>query len=162
VLQQKLLLPEPRSEDRFGGAVGISGDSIVVTALGDGDDNFLPGSASVFTRDRGEWSQRQKLFVKEELAEWDFFGVSVAIHGSTIIAGNSGADGQRGAAYVFTADDKLNWSQHSKLVAGDGLNDEHFATSVATNGSDVLVGTPGKTITGPSCGAVYYSNITVP
>jgi len=274
VLQQKLLLPEPRFGDGFGGAVAISGDSIVVTAGGDGDDNFLPGSASVFTRDqngvwsfqqkfrasdqirdqmyggsvaisgdtvlvgseyiapkhgagigavyvyervgtvwsgtkkltsstwkggyefgrylaidgniavigayyeehgsntrgsvyvfvrdRGEWAQQQKLFVKEELAEWDFFGGSVAIHGSTILAGNSGADGQRGAAYVFTADDKLNWSQQTKLVAGDGLIEEHFATSVATNGSEVLVSAPGKAITGPSCGAVYYSGITAP
>jgi FG-GAP repeat len=274
VLQQKLLLPEPRYGDGFGGAVAISGDSIVVTAGGDGDDNFLPGSASVFARDQngvwsfqqkfrasdqirdqmyggsvaisgdtvlvgseyiapnhgagigavyvyervgtvwgetkklasstwkggyefgrslaidgniavigayyeehgsntrgsvyvfvrdhGEWAQQQKLFVKENLAEWDFFGVSVAIHGSTVIAGNGGADGQRGAAYVFTADDKLNWSQQTKLVAGDGLIEEHFATSVATNGSEVLVSAPGKDITGPSCGAVYYGGITAP
>lgn len=273
-LQQKLLLPEPRFGDRFGSAVAISGDSIVVTAGGDGDDNFLPGSASVFTRDwdgvwsfqqkfrasdqvpdqmyggsvaisgdtvlvgseyvapnhgagigavyvyeragtawgerkkltsstwrggyefgrylavdgniavvgapheehgsntrgsayvfvrdRGAWAQQQKLFVKEEPAEWDSFGVSVAIHGSTIIAGNSGADGQRGAAYVFTADDKLNWSRRTRLVAGDGLIEERFATSVDTNGSEVLVGAPGKAIAGPSCGAVYYGGIPAP
>lgn len=274
VLQQKLLLPEPRFGDAFGGAVAISGDSIVVTAGGDGDDNFLPGSASVFTRDQngvwsfrqklrasdqirdqmyggsvaisgdtvlvgseyvarnhgagigavyvyeragtvwgetekltsstwkggyefgrhlaidghiavvgayheehgsntrgsvyvfvrghGGWAQRQKLFVKETLAEWDGFGGSVAIHGSTIIAGNVGADGQRGAAYVFKPDGKLNWSQQTKLVAGDGLVEEHFAASVATDGSEVLVGAPGKAITGPSCGAVYYCDITAP
>ena len=46
--------------------------------------------------------------------------------------------------------------------AGDGLIEEHFATSVATNGSEVLVSAPGKAITGPSCGAVYYSGITAP
>jgi hypothetical protein len=272
LLHQKLLLPESTSGGGFGGAVAISGNSIVVTAGGDGDENFLPGSASVFTRDqngvwsfqqkvrpsdqirdqmyggsvaisgdtvlvgseyiapnhgagigavyvyervgtvwsqtkkltsstwkggyefgrylaidgnmavigayheehgsntrgsvyvfvrdRGEWAQQQKLFVKEELGEWDHFGVSVAIHGSTIIAGNNGADGQRGAAYVFTADDKLNWSQQTKLVAGDGLIEEIFATSVATNGAEVLVGAARKAITGPSCGAVYYSGIT--
>ena len=274
VLRQKLLLPEPRFGDRFGGAVAVSGDSIVVTAGGDGDDNFLPGSASVFTRgqdgvwtfrqkvrasdqvrdqtyggsvaisgdtvlvgseyvapnhgsgigavyvyeragtvwgetkkltsstwrggyefgrylavdgniavvgayheehgsntrgsvyvfvrDRGEWAQRQKLFVKEDASEWDRFGVSVAIHGATVIAGNIGTDGQRGAAYVFTADDKLNWSQRARLVAGDGLVGELFAASVATNGSEVLVGAPGQAVTGPSCGAVYYGGITAP
>jgi len=80
----------------------------------------------------------------------------------TIIAGNSGADGQRGAAYVFTADDKLKWSQQTKLVAGDGLIKEYFAPSVATNGSEVLVSAPRKAITGPSSGAVYYSGITAP
>jgi FG-GAP repeat len=269
VLHQKLLLPDVRFGVGFGGAVAISGDSIVVTASGDGDDNFLPGTASVFTRDqngvwsfqqkfrasdqirdqmyggsvaisgdtvlvgseyldpqhgaaigavyvyervgtvwterkkltsstwrggyefgrylaidgniaaigayheehgsntrgsvyvfvrdKGEWIQQQKLFVKEELAEMDFFGVSVTVHGSTIIAGNSGADEERGAAYIFTADDKLNWSQQTKLVPGDGLIDEHFGTAVATNGSEILVGAPGKAITGPSCGAVYYT-----
>ena len=86
----------------------------------------------------------------------------ILLSGRTIIAGNSGADGQRGAAYVFASDDKLNWSQQTKLVAGDGLIEEHFATSVATNGSEVLVSAPGKAITGPSCGAVYYSGITAP
>ena len=273
LLQQKLLLPEPRFGDGFGGAVAISGNSIVVTAMGDGDDSF-PGSASVFTRDsngvwtfqqkvrasdhtfdqmyggsvaisgdtvmvgseylaphhgagigavyvyervgtvwsevkkltsstwkggyefgrylaidgniavigayheehgsntrgsvyvfvrdRGEWAQRQKLFVKEDLGEWDRFGVSVAIHGSTIVAGDIGDNDQRGAAYVFTADDKLNWSQQTKLVAGDGLIEEVFGTAVATNGSEVLVSAARKAISGPSCGAVYYSTLGAP
>ena len=274
MLHQKLLLPDSRSGGGFGGAVAISGNSLVVTAGGDGDENFLPGSAAVFTRDqngvwsfqqkvrpsdqirdqmyggsvaisgdtvlvgseyiapihgagigvvyvyervgtvwsetrkltsstwkggyefgrylaidgdiavigayheehgsntrgsvyvfvrdRGEWAQQQKLFVKEELGEWDAFGVSVAIHGSTIIAGNNGADFQRGAAYVFTADDKLNWSLQTKLVASDGLMDDIVGTSVATNGSEVLVGAARKFIDGPSCGAVYFSDITIP
>ena len=274
VLQQKLLLPGQGPGGDFGGAVAINGDSIVVTSVGDGEDNFLPGTASVFTRDqngvwsfqqkfrasdmirdqtyggsvaisgdtvfvgseyiapnhgasigavyvyervgtvwterkkltsstwrggyefgrylaidgniavigayheehgantrgsvyvfvrdKGEWAQRQKLFIKEDLAEMDFFGVSVAIHGSTIIAGNSGADEQRGAAYIFTADDKLNWSQQTKLVAGDGLIEDHFGTAVAINGSEVLVSASGKNVTGPSSGAVYNSGITAP
>jgi len=274
LLQQKLRLPETRTGDAFGTAVGISGDSIVVTAPGDADNNFLSGTASVFTRDQngvwsfqqkfratdqildqmygasvaisgdtvmvgseylapihnagigavyvyervgamwtltkkltsstwrggyefgrflamdgnvavisayheehgsntrgslyvfvrdsGEWRQQQKLFVKEDLAEWDFFGVGVAIHGTTIVAGNNGADEQRGAAYIFTADNKLNWSQQTKLRASDGLIDEHFGTGVATNGSDVLVGATSKAISGPSCGAVYYSSLNAP
>jgi FG-GAP repeat len=274
VLQQKLFLPEQRDGDSFGSAVGISGDSIVVTAQGDGAEFYLTGSASVFTRDQngiwsfqqkvrasdsipermyggsvaisgdtfmvgseylapnhgagigavyvyervegvwtatkkltsttwkggyefgrylamdgniavigayheehgantrgsayvyvrdhGQWSQQQKLSVKEQLGEWDDFGISVAIHGSTIIVGNNGADGQRGAAYVFTADDKLNWTQQTKLVAGDGLIEEVFGTSVATNGSDVLAAAARKAIVGPSCGAVYYTSITTP
>lgn len=274
VLQQKLLLPQPRFGEGFGGAVAISDDSLVVTAMGDSIDNALPGTASVFTRDpngvwslqqkvrasdqiadrlyggsvaisgdtvmvgseyitpqhnvgigavyvyertgtvwsevkkltsstwrggyefgrylaidgdiaaigayheehgsntrgsvyvfvrdRGEWTQKQKLFIKEDLAEWDRFGVSVAIHGTTIVAGDIGDNEQRGAAYVFTADDKLNWSQQAKLVAGDGLIEEIFGSSVATNGSEVLVSAARKAINGPSAGAVYYSDLTAP
>jgi hypothetical protein len=120
------------------------------------------GSVYVFVRDNSGWTQEQKLFIKEDLEETDFFGVSVAIHGSTIIAGNSGANGQRGAAYIFTADDKLNWSQPTKIVAGDGSLDDHLGTAVATNGSEVLVGATGKAINGPSCGAVYYTGIPTP
>lgn len=137
--------------------MSISGDTVVIGDPYDSHDASWSGSAYVFVKDGSGWVQQQKLFVKEDLAESDFFGVSVAVHGSTIIAGNSGADEQRGAVYIFTADDKLNWSQQTKLVAGDGLIEDHFGTAVASNGSEVLVGATGKNVTGPSSGAVYYT-----
>jgi len=154
--RNKLTSSTWRGGYEFGRYLAIDGNIAVIGAYHEEHGSNTRGSVYVFVRDKGEWTQQQKLFVKEELAEPDFFGVSVAIHGSTIIAGNSGADEQRGAAYIFTADDKLNWSQQTKLVAGDGLIEEHFGTAVATNGSEVLVSATGKNITGPSCGAVYY------
>jgi hypothetical protein len=56
----------------------------------------------------------------------------------------------------------VNWSQQTKLVAGDGLMGDVFGVSVAINGSEVLVGAPGKAITSPSSGAVYHSVLGAP
>jgi len=160
--RNKLTSSTWRGGYEFGRYLAIDGNIAVIGAYHEEHGANTRGSVYVFVRDNGEWTQQQKLFVKEDLAESDFFGASVAIHGSTIIAGNSGADEQRGAAYIFTADDKLNWSQQAKLVAGDGLIEDHFGTAVAINGSEVLVSATGKNVTGPSCGAVYYSGITAP
>jgi hypothetical protein len=159
--RNKLTSSTWRGGYEFGRYLAIDGNIAVIGAYHEEHGSNTRGSVYVFVRDKGEWAQQQKLFVKEDLAESDFFGVSVAIHGSTIIAGNSGADEQRGAAYIFTADDKLNWSQQTKLVAGDGLIEDHFGTAVATNGSEVLVSATGKNVTGPSCGAVY-TGIPIP
>ena len=89
VLQQKLLLPEPRFGDGFGGAVAIDGNSIVVTAMGDGDENFGgSGSASVFTRDTNRvWSFQQKLFASVFIRD-RMYGGSVAISGDSVMVGS--------------------------------------------------------------------------
>jgi FG-GAP repeat protein len=156
---KKLTSSTWRGGYEFGRYLAIDGNIAVIGAYHEEHGSNTRGSVYVFVRDKGEWVQEQKLFVKEELAEFDRFGISVAIHGSTIIVGNNGAGGQRGAAYIFTADNKLNWTQQTKLIAADGFIEEIFGTAVATNGSEVLVSANFKAITGPSCGAVYYTGI---
>jgi hypothetical protein len=74
----------------------------------------------------------------------DFFGASVAMSadGKTMIVGAYGANGNQGAAYVYSG---TNFVTEKKLTASDGGPNDHFGTSVAmsADGKTVIVGTTG-------------------
>ena len=68
--------------------MAIHGDTAVIGA--DGDDDWT-GSAYVFTRTAGEWTQQQKLTADDREPN-DYFGGSVAIYGDTAVIGAVGDD----------------------------------------------------------------------
>ena len=79
-------------------------------------------------------------------AAGDEFGESVAISGDTIVIGAARKDatnfGAHGAAYVYrTSDGGATYSQMDKLAGSD--DNGSFGTSVAIDGSTVLVGESG-------------------
>ncbi len=125
----------------FGWSVAIQGTTAVVGAVNSGT---APGAVYVFTDSGGTWTQQQKLTASDGYAD-DFFGNSVAISGNMIVAGapsNSGAGTPTpGAAYVFT-NSGGTWTQTQKLTPSDGQALDYFGTSVATDGSTILVGAP--------------------
>jgi hypothetical protein len=89
----------------------------------------------------------------------DFFGTSVAISGSTIVAGAPyhGASAQ-GAVYVFTETANGGWQQSAELTASDGDPGDNLGSSVAisNNGDTVVAGAPGHEVDSRSGqGAVY-------
>ena len=113
--QAYLKASNPDVEDRFGEAVSISGDTIVVGAEGEDsnttgingpeDDNSLPesGAAYVFVRSGTSWSQQAYLKASNADAvedpdddegdlNGDGFGESVAILGDSIVVGSGGED----------------------------------------------------------------------
>ena len=103
--------------------VAISGD--VVVAGASGDDSIAPdaGAAYVFrTSDGGAtYGQVAKLTASDAYSN-DNLGISVAIDGTTIVAGAHGDDdaGSRsGSAYVFHTSDGVTYSQVAKLTASD-------------------------------------------
>ena len=96
--------------DFFGGAVAISGDTLVVGAKGEdalvtwgwsgdqGDNrSSSSGAAYVFVRDGATWTQQAYLKAyTDPYCEWEcFFGTSVAISGDTIVVGAPGEDNGR-------------------------------------------------------------------
>src|SRR5215207_2897522 len=61
-LQEKLPAEGGSASDSFGYSVALSGDTAVVGAYSeDGGSNYQQGSAYVFTRGDGVWTERQKL-----------------------------------------------------------------------------------------------------
>merc|ERR1719152_688729 len=99
------------ASDYFGRSVAIDGNTIVVGADGDDDAGSKSGSAYVFrTSDSGaSYDQVAKLTAADAAAS-DYFGVSVAIAGGTIVVGAYGDDDAgplSGSAYVF--EDESSW-----------------------------------------------------
>ncbi|MBI4661195.1 MAG: tandem-95 repeat protein [Verrucomicrobia bacterium] len=88
----------------------------------------------------------------------DYFGLSTAISGTTLVVGAYGHNSQRGAAYVFMRSG-TNWVQQAKLTAQDGASSDRFGNSVAIDSDTVIVGARSARLSGsfvsPGPGAVY-------
>ena len=98
--EQKLTASDGAEYDRFGYSVSISGDTAVIGAYGDGSES---GSAYVYVRSNGVWSEQQKLTASDG-ALGDYFGYSVSISGKTAVIGAYRDDdngSSSGSAYVY-------------------------------------------------------------
>lgn len=143
--QQATLVPDDGDTgDFFGGSVAIRGDTAVIGAPEDDDPNGeRAGSAYVFERADGAWSQRVKL-VPDDGDPIDLFGVAVALSGDTALIGarvDEDPNGDAaGSAYVFERADGA-WRQQVKLTAADGQSHDIFGRSVALQGDTAVIGT---------------------
>jgi hypothetical protein len=154
--QAKLNADDAAAEDLFGESVSLSGDTVVVGARGNDDGGSASGSAYVFTRSGGTWTQQAKLNADDAAAE-DYFGWSVAVSGDAVVVGAPGDDDDgsfSGSAYVFTRSDST-WSQQAKLNADDAAADDNFGWSVAVSGDMVVVGAYQDDDGGNESGSAY-------
>jgi len=155
--------------DKFGYAIAVSGDTLVVGAPledsnatgvnGNQTNNSAgnSGAAYVFVRNGDFWVQQAYLKASNTEA-LDQFGGSVAIAGDTIVVGamnehsdatgvngnqnNNGAN-YSGAAYVFVRSG-TNWTQQAYLKASNTQQNDGFGASVAIAGDTVVVGAVGE------------------
>jgi hypothetical protein len=154
--QAKLLASDGALGDNFGAAVAVDGDIAVVGARRDDDQGDSSGSAYVFVRSGGVWSQQAKLLASDGAAI-DQFGSAVAVSGTTAVVGahrddDNGSDS--GSAYVFVRSGVI-WSQQTKLLADDGAMDDVFGISVAVDGDIAIAGAPNHDDNGSQSGSAY-------
>ena len=158
---QKLVASDGAASDYFGFSVSIDGDTMVIGASGDDDNGTDSGSAYVFTRTNGIWTEVAKLTADDGAAS-DYFGSSTSIDGDTIVIGASGDDDKgsnSGSAYVFTRDTAgdlaSDWTQVAKLTAGDGAADDYFGTRVAISGDTIVISAYKDDDKGTDSGSAY-------
>ena len=153
------------SSDLFGRSVAISGDTVVIGAVGEasnatgvnGDqaDNSAStaGAAYVLVRSGNVWTQQAYLKASNTEAD-DWFGNSVAISNDTIVVGAvmedsnaTGVNGDQvdnnapssGAAYVFVRNGDV-WTQQAYLKASNTEEFDFFGNSVAISDDTIVVG----------------------
>lgn len=139
--QAKLTPSHSAAGDQFGYSVAISGDTVVIGAIGDEDNGRSSGAAYVFVRSGGNWSQQEKLTASDAAAV-DIFGNSVAVSEDTIVIGAPGDDDggtSSGSAYVFMRS-AGNWNQQAKLTASDVARGDEFGWSVSASEDKVIIG----------------------
>ena len=141
--QAELTADDGAENDSFGWSVAISCSTVVVGAWG---KNEGAGALYVFVRSGTAWSQQAELTADDGGTD-NSFGRSVAISGSTVVAGASAKD----AAYVFARSGGA-WSQQAELTAADGSAGDVFGSGVAISGSTAVVGASGKNT---DAGAAY-------
>jgi FG-GAP repeat len=156
-------------EDRFGNAVAIHGDTIVVGAVredsnaiglgGNQADNSASysGAAYVFVRNAGLWTQQAYVKASNTNAD-DKFAYALDLHGDTLAIGAvgeasnaTGVNGNQannnkssaGAVYVYTRSG-ATWTQQAYLKASNTDSSDEFGVSVALDGDTLLVGALGE------------------
>ncbi len=101
--QAELSASDGDYSDCFGISVAVLGDTALVGAYGHGSPAAGAGSAYAFTRSGSSWSQQCELGSSDPVSA-DWFGVSVALDGSSAVIGSFGDDtggANAGSAHVF-------------------------------------------------------------
>ncbi|RIK68514.1 MAG: hypothetical protein DCC65_02660 [Planctomycetota bacterium] len=144
--QAKLTAADGAPADLFGFAVALHGDMAVVGAHLDDDHGSASGSAYVFRRTEGAWSQVGKLTAVDAVVG-EYFGQSVATNGEAICVGSARS------VYFFPTGDETGVQQlsatfHSSLQSS-------FGAFVSISGIRALVGYHRDSAFGPLAGAAY-------
>jgi len=145
--QSKLYASDAASGDFFGSSVSLYGDTALIGAKDDNDNNELSsGSVYVFTRSSadGTFTQQSKIHANDAASD-DSFGSSVSLYGDTALIGAIGDDdnnlSRSGSVYVFTRSSADGtFTQQSKIHASDAASIDSFGSSVSLYGDTALIG----------------------
>lgn len=127
----------------FGLSVSLTSQTLVV-----GDALQGSGRVYVFKKVAGAWRETSILRVAHLSSEAQF-GFSVAVSGSTIVAGAQYEANDQGRAYVFSKVGP-HWVQTAQLTGVDLKDGDGFGYNVAVDGPLIAIGAPMQ-----GSGAVY-------
>ena len=130
---------DSQNDDRFGYAVDLSGEDLLV--IGSPYHDEQKGAVYVYAQEGGTWVQKAKLQA-DDAAPRARLGWDVGVDESTIIAGAplaAAPERNSGAAYVFKRQGD-DWVQVAKLTPEDGDGGDVFGFSVDVSKSRVIVG----------------------
>lgn len=149
----KALASDGATSDRFGYSVSISGDYALIGAYEEdhdasgGNQITSAGSAYLFYRSGGTWSQIQKLVASDRATD-DNFGKAVSISGNNLVVGayredhdDTGASyiWNTGSVYVFKNNSGY-WTESQKLIASDRAYGDYFGSAVSISGDHIVIG----------------------
>ena len=153
---QKLNASDASSGERFGAVLAMSGNYAIVGAPKKDGAGRNSGAAYVFERRGTEWVEQVKLVASDE-AIGDYFGISVALDGTTALVGAHRANepfADGGAVYVFDRTGEI-WNQTAKLLASDGDHFAYFGFSVGLDANTAIIGAIRDGEAGENAGAAY-------
>ncbi|MEI6408938.1 MAG: HYR domain-containing protein [Bacteroidota bacterium] len=166
VFNKELNASDALTADRFGSAVAISDDNIVVGApLSDPASIASAGAAYVYRQDLGganNWGQQKKLVATLDAASDEQFGYSVSISGSNIAVGDYRDSylsfTRPGSVYMFSRDlgGANNWGTVKRVTPNDAFANDNFGFSVSVDGGDLLVGSRFDDDKGSNSGSAYH------
>lgn len=165
VQEQKLVGSGTADKFHFGHSVCLDGDVAVVGTMRDDHQGFETGSAYVFVRSGGVWTE-QGYLTSSDAASGDRFGRSSDIQGDYIAVGahlHDGVGADSGSAYVFERDDNGtpanllddSWPEVAALVPSDTEAGMLFGRCVDFSGNVLIVGAEKGKTAGVETGAAY-------
>ena len=161
----KLTVTDPNVSE-LGASVDIQGDVVVAGAPSSSPGGVsFKGAAYVFEKPGAGWSNvtQSSSLIAFGGGAGDLLGSSVAISGTSIVAGAYNDDNQRGSASIFNRPG-ATWAlpgggiEHDEevLLAPDGLANDQFGVAVDISGPTVVVGAYRDAVGGqPTQGSAY-------
>ena len=153
---------------RFGHAVAISGNTLVIGAPKENEGAFTTaGAVYVYTGAGSTWTPQARLVAGDPGSD-DELGAAIDIDGDTLIAGGSRDDklvgNDAGSAYIFTRTG-VSWSQSAKLLSSGATAGNLFGSSVSISGTEALVGAycepnGANPCTGPGSVEIFKRGVT--
>lgn len=152
--RQKLVANDDINGDFFGTHVAMHGKTAVASAHWDAPNDLVQaGSAHVFVRENGDWSELQKL--TQDVPEFHaWFGRSVALDGDTVLVGAPYAGTAQGAAYAFARSGDT-FGLQKKLTRSDPQPDSGFGFALDVSGDRIAIGAIDDEDGGLRSGALY-------
>lgn len=146
VEEQRIEAPSPEPHARFGFAVALSGDRLVVGAPLEVEAERV-GTARVYERTGGAWVLEQTI-VAGPVGAHDRFGWALDLAGDVLVAGAPDASGG-GLARVFERVPGAGFGEVATLVDPAGVPGDRFGFAVAVSEGLVAVGAPnaGRVLT---------------
>ncbi len=149
IQEQKLRVPEPRSEDRLGERVFISQDLALLRAS---------SGVHIYRFDGKQWAHEQTLTAPDAV-ERPGFGVSLfarqnlAVLGSLFARCDAGPGCGRAYFYHYNGS---TWIQEQALIPSDAGAEDRFGSAVSVAGDVSVIGAYGQDCAGRDyCGAAY-------
>ena len=165
ISETKFTASDGAAYDYFGFSIAIDGSTVVVGSFLDDDKGENSGSVYVYdlTKTSGDDGFETKITASDGLNN-DYFGVSVALDGTTLVVGAYGDDdkaGDSGSVYVYdltkTPEDD---GFERKITATDGQTYARFGLSVALDGTILVVSAYLDDDKGTDSGSVYVYDLT--
>lgn len=161
-LAAELRSPSPTRGERFGRAVAVSGDRILVGAQGGhpGADNSpqdTVGAGYVFAYANGAWNWEATLLDPFDPEAGDHFGNAVALEGDYAVIGARGDDANTnglpdnsGSVFVYFRDPVQGWQWQQRIRPPGSAAYDWFGWSVDIEGDRIAVGAPRKSTSCPT------------
>ena len=155
--------------DRFGAAVSLDGNALLVGNDAISTGAFLPHPAAyVFRFDQESWASEAKLEPPDVFAIG--FGRSVALRGDGALIGAWGewTTGERcpfpeicrsGSAYVFHKSDG-RWERAARIVSSDIARDDRFGWAVGLGRHTGVIAAWGDDPNGDDSGSAYFYELS--
>lgn len=143
-LDGKVVAADGQNSDSFGNSVALDIDRAVVGANRDDDLGSSSGSAYIFDRVGGSWTQAVKL-TRAGGHSADNFGISVAVRGDAVLVGaylDDIAAADAGATLLFGRNSAGVWSLNGALGQEGATAGDQFGRGVAMDDEHGVAGLP--------------------
>jgi len=147
--------------DSFGSSISIDGSAALVGVPLNGDGQSNSGKCVFFEREGNSWVKKSEAAHEGDISPTIRFGSTVLLKDDYAFIGGPGRNTETGAVYIYKKSG-LSWENYTELdvlIPDDIAEFSSFGTSLAFNGTTLVVGATGVKVGAVITGAVYVYDL---